>query len=313
MEGQPENEAHAAPSAAPNRPHGPHGPHGPRWGAASFFVAGALAAFAGSAAVARAPEAPEAMLAATLAAEVVFACAAFGGTLLAGRNALRTLRLATPELRGGEIAALALGFVCVSHALSLALSSFALRDTGTLAEIDRVVAATAGPSRAFAFLALGIAPAFGEELLFRGFIQQLARPRTGVALAIALSAAAFAAIHLDPVQSPAAFVLGIYLGVVVEIGGGLWVAILCHSINNSLAVFGAPAGVELAPAALWALAGTLFGAGLALLAWVARRALNRREAPSENVPPPGATNPSGVGTLQPGVGSSDRVEGSRSE
>jgi membrane protease YdiL (CAAX protease family) len=310
VEGQPENEAHAAPAPAPRRP---HGLQSPRWAAASFFVAGALAAFAGSAAVARAPDAPEAMLAATLAAEVVFACAAFGGTLLAGRDPLRTLRLATPELRGGEIAALALGFVCVSHALSLALSSFALRDTGTLAEIDRVVAATAGPSRALAFLALGIAPAFGEELLFRGFIQQHARPLTGVALAIALSAAAFAAIHLDPVQSPAAFVLGLYLGVVVEIGGGLWVAILCHSVNNSLAVLGEPSGVELAPAVLWTLAGTLFGTGLALLAWVARRALNRRKAASELASPPGATNPSGVGTLQPGVGSSDRVEGSRSE
>ncbi|HVH06690.1 MAG TPA: CPBP family intramembrane glutamic endopeptidase [Myxococcota bacterium] len=256
-----------------------------RHAAPAFFVAGALAAFAGSYAVARAPDAPASQLAATLAAEIVFACAALGGTLLLRRDPVRALRLEAPALAGREIAALVAGFVCISHALSLALTSFALRDTGTLGEIDHIVAESAGPSRAFAFLALGIAPAFGEELLFRGFVQQSARPRVGAMLAVALSAALFAAIHLDPVQSPAAFVLGLYLGAVVELGGGLWVAILCHAVNNSLAVVGSMPGALPGAHALWALAGTLFGAGLTAILWVGGRARSRNRA----IPPPGAS------------------------
>ena len=256
-----------------------------RHAAPAFFAAGALAAFAGSFALARAPDAPESQLAATLAAEIVFACAAVGGMLLLRRDPVRALRLDRPALRGGEIAALVAGFVCISHALSLALASLALRDTGTLAEIDRVVAETAGPSRALAFLALGVAPAFGEELLFRGFVQQSALPRLGAKLAVALSAALFAAIHLDPVQSPAAFVLGLYLGAVVEIGGGLWVAILCHSVNNSFAVLG-PVALDLSsPGLLWTLAGTLFAAGVMTLTWVGLRVRRRQET----VFPPGAS------------------------
>ena len=256
-----------------------------RHAAPAFFLAGALAAFAGSYVVARAPEAPDAQLAATLAAELVFACAAVGGVLLLRRDPVRALRLERPALGGGEIAALVAGFVCISHALSLALASLSLRDTGTLAEIDRVVAASTGPSVVLAFLAVGLAPAFGEELLFRGFVQQTALPRLGVKLAIGISAALFALIHLDPVQSPAAFLLGVYLGAVVELGGGLWVAILCHAVNNSLALLG-QVPVDLpSPGRVWAVAGTLFSAGVMAITWVALRVRRRQES----APPPGAS------------------------
>jgi hypothetical protein len=87
------------------------------------------------------------------------------------------------------------------------------------------------------------------------------------------------------VQSPAAFVLGLYLGAVVELGGGLWIAILCHSVNNSLAVVGS-VPVELPSAGLlWGLAGTLFGSGILALVWVGLRFRRRREAAL----PPGAS------------------------
>jgi membrane protease YdiL (CAAX protease family) len=255
-----------------------------RHAAPALFLAGALAAFAGSYALARAPDAPDAQLAATLAAELVFACSAVGGMLLLRRDPVRALRLERPALRGGEIAALVAGFVCISHALSLVLASLALRDTGTLAEIDRVVAASTGASLALAFFAVGVAPAFGEELLFRGFVQQTALPRLGVRLAIGISAALFALIHLDPVQSPAAFLLGVYLGAVVELGGGLWVAILCHAVNNSLALLG-QIPVDLPSAGLvWTLAGTLFGAGVVAVTWVGLRVRRRQETV-----PPGAS------------------------
>ena len=79
-------------------------------------------------------------------------------------------------------------------------------------------------------------------------------------------------------QSPAAFVLGLYLGAVVELGGGLWVAILCHSVNNSLAVLG-PVRLSTcrSPGLLWTLAGTLFAAGVMTLTWVGLRVRRRQE------------------------------------
>ena len=256
-----------------------------RHAAPALFFAGALAAFAGSYAQAHAPDAPESLLAATLAVQLLFACTAFGGMLLLRRDPVRALRLEVPALRGGEVVVLVAGFVLLSHSFSLLLAMLDLRDTGTLAEIDRVVADTAGPSRALAFLALGVAPAFGEEILFRGFVQQSALPRLGVKLAVALSAALFAAIHLDPVQSPAAFALGLYLGAVVEIGGGLWIAILCHAVNNSLAVLGPMPLALPAPGLVWTAVGTAFAAGIMAIGWVGLRVRRRQQSAF----PPGAS------------------------
>lgn len=241
-------------------------------GGAGLLLAGILFALAGAALLARAPERAEAKLAAGLAAQALFACTALGGLLLAGREALpRGLRLERPALGAAQLALLALGFVLTSHGLSLLLASFELRETGTLGEIDRVVAASRGPSRLLAIFALGIAPAFGEELLFRGLVQQAALRRLRAALAVALSAACFGLVHLDPVQSPAAFVLGLYLGAAVQLGGSLWVAILCHALNNTLSVLTPAYRVETSGPELALAVGGLLATGAALLAFVAWR------------------------------------------
>ncbi len=241
---------------------------------AAVVLAGIAFAALGSARLRHASEAPDAMLIATLAAQAFFACIALGGWLLAGPAVFpRGLRLARPRLRALDLALLALGVVCASHALSLVIASLALRETGTLAEIDRIVAETAeGPSWPLAFAALGLAPAFGEELLFRGLVQQGALRRLRVGSAILLSSAAFGMIHVDPVHSPAAFVLGIFLGTAVELGESLWVGILCHGVNNALSVALPAVALAVAPgwtAALVALA--LLSAAVGLFVQVARR------------------------------------------
>lgn len=254
------------------------------------MLAGVAFAALGSALLERGSSEPDAMLLATLAAQAFFACIALGGRLLAGSALFPSgLRLGAPRLRARELALLAVGVVCVSHALSLLISWLELRETGSLAEIDRVVTATAGPSRILAFVALGLAPAFGEELLFRGFVQQAALRRLGSAGAILLSSAAFGLIHVDPVHSPAAFVLGLFLGAATEIGGSVWTSVLCHALNNALSVAVPALGLAVAPGAPAALVvGALAAGGLALFAWVARR-IRRRGGPR------GATNRFSVG------------------
>ena len=264
-------------------------------GGALLLLAGFLFAAAGSALMQHAPDAPATPLLAGLAAQALFLCTALGGALLASPLLPRGLALGRPRLTVAELLLLALGFVCVSHALSIVLSLVHLRETGTLAELDRIVAATAGPSRLLALAAIGIAPAFGEELLFRGLVQQLALPRLGAVGAVLASSLAFAAIHLDPVQSPAAFALGLYLGAAALLGGSVWTASLCHGLNNSLSVVLPQIGFALEPESALTWVAGLTTAGLLLFAVVARRALRRpvaepggpgAEGPLQQEPPP---------------------------
>jgi membrane protease YdiL (CAAX protease family) len=260
------------------RPTDASGAAGPRSGprrdgarGAALLLLGVLCAFAGAAVLERAPELPEAILLGGLAAQALFACTALGLRRIAGPALPRGLRLERPRLAPAELALLALGFVSLSHALSLVLTSLALRDTGTLAEIDRVAEAARGPSRALLLLAVGVAPALGEELLFRGLVQQAALRRLGAAAAVAISAGAFGLIHLDPVQSPAAFVLGLYLGSAVEIGRSLWAAVLCHLVNNLLAMVPIPWPFATAGAVHAAWVVGLGALGLLVPLWLARR------------------------------------------
>lgn len=246
-----------------------------RAGAALLF-AGFCFAAAGSALLQRAPDEPATELLAGLAAQALFLCTAVGGALLAGPGLPRGLGLGRPRLSALELAFLAVGFVSVSHALGLLLSLAELRETGTLAELDRIVAATAGPSRLLALAAIGVAPALGEELLFRGLVLQLALPRLGALGAVLVSSLAFAAIHGDPVQSPAAFGLGLYLGFAALLGASVWTAALCHAVNNSLSVVLPPFGVALAPGAEVGGALGLAGVGVVLLGVVAGRVRGRR-------------------------------------
>lgn len=240
----------------------------------ALLAAGFAFAAVGSAIVQRGGGAPTSQLLAGLAAQALFACTALGGALLAGPALLpHGLRMRRPRLAPRDLALLALGFVCTSHALSVLLSLVSLRETGTLAELDRIVAATtAGPPRLLAFLAIGLAPAFGEELLFRGLVQELARRRLRAAGAILVSSLAFAAVHLDPVHSPAAFVLGLYLGTAAWLGASVWTAALCHGANNVLGVVLPQLAIDIPPDTAPAWVAGLGAAGVLLLGSVARRA-----------------------------------------
>ena len=84
-------------------------------------------------------------------------------------------------------------------------------------------------------LAGGVAPVV-EEVMFRGLLYGWLRSRMPVALAVVVSAALFSVAHVIPVLLPALFVVGLTLAVAYELSGSLWIAILLHSLQNSLAV-----------------------------------------------------------------------------
>ena len=83
--------------------------------------------------------------------------------------------------------------------------------------------------------AVVIAP-LGEEILFRGIILRGLLAHYTQSRAIVWSAILFGLVHLNPWQSPGAFILGIVFAWWVIQTGSLWPAILGHALNNFLFV-----------------------------------------------------------------------------
>ena len=84
---------------------------------------------------------------------------------------------------------------------------------------------------------IGILPAIGEELLFRGIVQHLFKKKFGNAhAAIWISAAIFSALHMQFFGFVPRLVLGAMFGYMLEWSGTLWLPIIAHFVNNATAV-----------------------------------------------------------------------------
>lgn len=86
-------------------------------------------------------------------------------------------------------------------------------------------------------LIIALIPAIGEELTFRGILQQaLTRRMKNPHVAIILSAAIFSFIHFQFYGFLPRTFLGVLLGYLFYISGSLWTSILMHFINNGTVV-----------------------------------------------------------------------------
>ncbi|RKH53339.1 CPBP family intramembrane glutamic endopeptidase [Corallococcus llansteffanensis] len=72
-----------------------------------------------------------------------------------------------------------------------------------------------------------------EELFFRGYVQTRLVERWGRWGGIAGAATLFGFIHLDPIHSPLALVLGLYLGWLAERTGSVRLPVFVHILNNA--------------------------------------------------------------------------------
>lgn len=79
-------------------------------------------------------------------------------------------------------------------------------------------------------------PAVAEELLFRGFLLTATQQRLGNTDALAVTAALFAIIHLDPQQFFVYCVLGGACGLATVQSGSVWAAVGLHAAFNATAV-----------------------------------------------------------------------------
>ncbi len=89
----------------------------------------------------------------------------------------------------------------------------------------------------FNIFMIGILPALGEELLFRGVVQRiLTRWANSYHWGIWLAAILFSALHLQFYGFLPRMLLGALFGYLLVWTGSLWVPIAAHFINNTLAV-----------------------------------------------------------------------------
>jgi hypothetical protein len=81
-------------------------------------------------------------------------------------------------------------------------------------------------------LIIALIPAVGEEMTFRGVLQQSLTRKMNPHLAIILSAAIFSFIHFQFYGFLPRMFLGILLGYMFYVSGSLWTSILMHFVNN---------------------------------------------------------------------------------
>ena len=107
--------------------------------------------------------------------------------------------------------------------------------------VDRAIGSIVGTIDfqlvAINLLVIALIPAIGEELTFRGVLQQaLVRGTKNVHVAIILSAAIFSFIHFQFYGFLPRMFLGILLGYLFYYSGSIWTSILMHFVNNGTVV-----------------------------------------------------------------------------
>jgi membrane protease YdiL (CAAX protease family) len=183
------------------------------------------------------------ILAAAAISGGVFALVASIAASMLGSDVVARLRLGPTRGTPVGYAAAVFGVIGLSVALSGASDLVGVAKTGTMQEIASSLSNPTPIVFALAVLLVGVLPGIAEETFFRGFAQtRLVSAGVGRCPAILTTAFLFGLIHLDPVQSPLAFGLALFLGWTVERLGGIRPSILAHAVNNALFVVASSVG-----------------------------------------------------------------------
>lgn len=120
----------------------------------------------------------------------------------------------------------------------LPLPEWMIQQEDSINELISALLVADGPSELFAnLLLIGLIPALGEELLFRGILQrELSRWTSSGVAAVWITAILFSAIHLQFQGFFPRLALGAVLGFLYLWTGNLWVSVLAHFVNNGFQV-----------------------------------------------------------------------------
>ena len=157
------------------------------------------------------------------------------GAAILGHHGDPRARLYLYPVSGGALAVVSTGVVGAALVTSGVLSLFGLTDYGALGAVRRVF--EEAPSGLWLALALTLtfAPAFGEEVFFRGLILRGIDASGRRTLAVVASSLLFGLTHFDVVQSAFTVVLGAFIAWTVLLTGSLWTGIVAHAVNNAMA------------------------------------------------------------------------------
>jgi membrane protease YdiL (CAAX protease family) len=131
-----------------------------------------------------------------------------------------------------------LGTLAVSEAGDALIALTHWQGSFTLPMLSKAIRGSSSLEFALLLVMAGAVAPVAEEIFFRGYMQTRLVERWGRWRGILFAAACFGILHFDPVHTPLAFLLGIFLGWVAEIAGSIRPSILAHSVNNIIALVG---------------------------------------------------------------------------
>ncbi len=131
---------------------------------------------------------------------------------------------------------IAVGAVFISEELDH-LMEFLIADPQMIENIGEYLLVDSFGAGLLLFIGVGIFAPIGEELLFRGYLQQfLEKHWQDVTKAVLVTALTFALIHLNPYWVIQAYLMGVVLGYLAWRTNSVLPAIICHGVYNSLAL-----------------------------------------------------------------------------
>jgi membrane protease YdiL (CAAX protease family) len=145
-----------------------------------------------------------------------------------------TLRLLPGREAGADLIAAVLGMLALGQALDSLAMLTGFGRQGSMPMIRQALSGVRGAELFGAVVVLGVMAAAAEEIFFRGYMQTRLRAAWRPATAVVVTSAAFALLHMEWIHASMAFVLGLYLGAVVERTGSVLPAVVCHVVNNSV-------------------------------------------------------------------------------
>ena len=223
---------------------------------------------------------PSVLLGSVALSSVTFAVVAWWGARMPRAGSGVRARLGLVPAHPVDVVLVVGGTLGLGGAVDGVVMLLGFRDVGALMELRASLSELTTLQLVGAAAVIGIGPGIGEELFFRGFVMRRLAVLESPVHAWLASAVAFGLFHWDPVHTPAAIVMGVYLAVAVWRTGSLWPAIFAHVANNALATLTVRWPMNEGWAAL------SFGGG-AVVAAAALYALFRRRArlsPAETVP-----------------------------
>jgi membrane protease YdiL (CAAX protease family) len=176
------------------------------------------------------------MLLVLMASQIGFLVVTLAAAWLSPLGIRRRLGLIPSTLPWMGYLTLPIGIFSVSVLFQTVARFFPKPKEGTLDVLQQMISQLTPVQLVTALVVVGITPGIAEEFLFRGYVQTRLAARWGRWVAIPIAAMLFGLAHFDPVQSPATFCMGLYLGYVASRSGSIRPAMFTHMVNNSVVV-----------------------------------------------------------------------------